>query len=140
MVNTTTGKCRRTSPRIDKQVKLSVGTLQYPMTNMDMKIGYTGNVSETGLCFTTDELFKNGTILQLVVELVGWQHYLRTTAAIIDEETASKPLTAVAEVVWSKKLTDNEEKYAVGVLFKDIYEDDLQAFKKYLKRMIDKKS
>ena len=140
MIDQTTGKCRRKSSRIDKQVKLSVGRLQYPMTGMDMKIGYTGNVSETGLCFTTDELFKNGTVLQLVVELVGWQHYLRTTAAIIDEETASKPLTAVAEVVWSKKLTDNEEKYAVGVLFKDIYEDDLQAFKKYLERMIDKKS
>ncbi|MGB5685496.1 MAG: PilZ domain-containing protein [Candidatus Electrothrix sp.] len=139
MVNTITGKCRRKSPRIDKQVKLSVGTLQYPMTNVDMKIGYTSNVSETGLCFTTDELFKNGTILQLVVELVGWQHYLRTTAAILDVETVSKPLTAVAEVVWSKKLTDNEEKYAVGILFKDIYEDDLQAFKKYLGRMLDKK-
>jgi len=140
MTDKTTGKCRRKSARIDKQVKLSVGTLQYPMTSVDMKIGYTSNVSETGLCFTTDELFKNGAVLQLVVELVGWQHYLRSTAAIIDVETVSKPLTAVAEVVWSKKLTANEEKYAVGVLFKDIYEDDLQAFKKYLGRMLDKKS
>jgi hypothetical protein len=140
MVNTITGKCRRKSPRIDKQVKLSVGQLQYPMTNMDMKIGYTNNVSETGLCFTTDELFKNGTIVQLVVELVGWQHYLRSTAAILDAEIVSKPLTAVAEVVWSKKLADNEEKYAVGVLFKDIYEDDLQAFKTYLARMLDRKN
>lgn len=140
MTDKKTGKCRRKTPRVDKQVKLSVGKLQYPMTNVDMKIGYTSNVSETGLCFTTDELFKNGTILQLVVELIGWQHYLRSTAAILDVETVSKPLTAVAEVVWSKKLTDNEEKYAVGVLFKDIYEDDLQAFKKYLGRMLAKKS
>lgn len=140
MVYKTTGKCRRQSARVDKQVKLSVGKLQYPMTNVDMKVGHTSNVSEAGLCFTTDELFKNGTILQLVVELVGWQHYLRTTAAIIDAQTVSKPLTAVAEVVWSKKLTDNEEKYIVGVQFKDIYEDDLQAFKKYLGKMLDKKS
>lgn len=140
MIDKKTEECRRSSPRVDKQVKLSISTLQYPMTNVDVKIGYTSNVSETGLCFTTDELFTNETILQLVVELVGWQHYLRTTVAIIDVETVSKPLTAVAEVVWSKKLTDNEEKYAVGVQFKDIYEDDLQAFKKYLGRMLDKKN
>ncbi len=140
MIDKKTEKCRRSSRRVDKQVKLSISTLQYPMTNVDVKIGHTSNVSETGLCFTTNELFKNGAILQLVVELVGWQHYLRTTAAIIDVQTASKPLTAVAEVVWSKKLTDNEEKYAVGVQFKDIYEDDLQAFKKYLGRMLDKKN
>jgi Tfp pilus assembly protein PilZ len=110
------------------------------MTNVGMKTAYTNNVSETGLCFTTDELFKNGTILQLVVELMGWQHYLRTTAAIVDVASASKPLTAVAEVVWSKKITDERERYAVGVQFKDIYEDDLHAFKTYLRKMLDKKS
>ncbi|RWX44511.1 PilZ domain-containing protein [Candidatus Electrothrix aarhusensis] len=140
MTDKKTEKCRRSSRRVNKQVKLSISKLQYPMTNVDVNVGYTSNVSETGLCFATDELFKNGAILQLVVELVGWQHYLRTTAAIIDVQTASKPLTAVAEVVWSKKMTDNEEKYAVGVQFKDIYEDDLQAFKKFLRRMLDKKS
>ena len=136
----TTDNCRRKSPRFDKQVKLTVGKLEYPMTNVDMKLGYTSNVSETGLCFTSDELFENGTILQLVIELVGWQHYLRTTSAIIDADTVSKPLTAIAEVVWSKKLRDNEEMYTVGVLFRDIYEDDLQAFKKYLGKMLDKKN
>jgi hypothetical protein len=110
------------------------------MTNVGMKTGYTSNVSETGLCFITDELFKNGTILQLVVELIGWQHYLRTTAAIVDAESVAKPLTAVAEVVWSKKMDEAGEQYAVGVQFKDIYEDDLQAFKTYLRKMLDKKS
>ena len=136
MVKTITGKCRRKSPRIDKQVKLRINRVQYPMTDAGMKTGYTSNVSETGLCFTTDELFENGTILQLAVELTGWQHYLQTTAAILDAETVSKPLTAVAEVVWSKKLPDSEERYTVGVQFRDIYEDDLQAFKKYLRRMV----
>lgn len=136
----TTGKCRRESPRVDKQVKLSINRLQYPMTNVGMKTGYTNNVSETGLCFTTDELLKNGTILQLAVELMGWQHYLRTTAAIVDVESVAKPLTAVAEVVWSKKMTDEGKRYAVGVQFRDIYEDDLQAFKTYLRKMLDKKS
>jgi len=136
----TTEKCRRKFPRIDKQVKLSISRLQYPMNSAAMKTGYTSNVSETGLCFTTNELFKNGTILQLVVELMGWQHYLRTTAAIVDAESVAKPLTAVAEVVWSKKMSNEEERYAVGVQFKDIYEDDLQAFKTYLRKMLDKKS
>lgn len=139
MASTTAGKCRRKSPRIDKQVKLSISRLQYPMTDVEMKIGYTSNVSETGLCFTTDELFKNGTILQIIVEFMGWQHYLRTTTALVDVDSVSKPLTAVAEVVWSKKITDEEERYAVGVQFKDIYEDDLHAFKTYLRKMLDKK-
>ena len=133
-------ECRREAPRLDKQVKLKIGELQYPMTDVVMKIGYTNNVSENGLCFVANELFKNGTVVQLVVDLVGWQHYLRSTAAIIDVQAASKPLTAVAEVVWSKKIVDGKEKYAVGVQFKDIYEDDLQAFKKYLGRIFDKKS
>ncbi|MCI5148203.1 MAG: PilZ domain-containing protein [Candidatus Electrothrix sp. MAN1_4] len=140
MVYTTAEKCRRKCPRIDKQVKLSVSRLQYPMTNVGATIGYTSNVSETGLCFTTDELFKNGTILQLVVELIGWQHYLRSTAALVDVQSVAKPLTAVAEVVWSKKMTDEGERYAVGVQFKDIYEDDLHAFTTYLRKMLDKKS
>lgn len=119
---------------------MSVSRLQYPMTNVGATIGYTSNVSETGLCFTTDELFKNGTILQLVVELIGWQHYLRSTAALVDVQSVAKPLTAVAEVVWSKKMTDEGERYAVGVQFKDIYEDDLHAFTTYLRKMLDKKS
>ncbi|MCI5178034.1 MAG: PilZ domain-containing protein [Candidatus Electrothrix sp. AW3_4] len=139
MVSKTAGKCRRKSPRIDKHVKLSISRLQYPLTNVEMKVGYTNNVSETGLCFTTDELFKNGTILQIVVEFMGWQHYLRTTTALVDAKSVSKPLTAIAEVVWSKKITDKEERYAVGVQFKDIYEDDLHAFKTYLRKMLDKK-
>ena len=110
------------------------------MTNAAKKTGYTCNVSESGLCFTTNELFNNGTILQISVELMGWQHYLRTTAALVDVQSVAKPLTAVAEVVWSKKITDEEERYAVGVQFKDIYEDDLHAFKTYLRKMLDKKS
>jgi hypothetical protein len=138
MVCEKTEICRRKSPRIDKQVKLSVSKLQYPMTNAVVKAAVTGNVSETGLCFTTDVLYKNGTMLHLVVEFRGWQHYLQNTTAIVDAYAASKPLTAVAEVIWSKKRSDDTS-YIVGVLFKDIYEDDLRAFKKYLGMMLAKK-
>lgn len=143
MVSKKTGICRRKSPRIDKQVKLSVSKLQYPMTNAVVKAAVTGNVSETGLCFTTDVLYKNGTMLHLVIEFRGWQHYLQNTTAIVDAHAASKPLTAVSEVVWSKKRSDEkiykDNSYIVGVLFKDIYEDDLRAFKKYLGMMLANK-
>lgn len=134
---TATGN-RRKCPRFEKQVKLSVCRLQYPMTDVEMKTAYTCNVSETGLCFTCGEVYDNGTVLQLVVELLGWQHYLHTTAALVDPKIASKPLTAVGEVVWSKEPTDEEEEYTVGVEFKDIYEDDLRAFKQYLGKMLEK--
>jgi hypothetical protein len=134
-----TGKCRRKASRIDKQVKLNVNKLQYPMTDTEVRTAVTNNVSETGLCFTIDELYKNGTMLQLVIELRGWQHYLHNTVFLVDAGTAAKPLTAVAEVVWSKKISD-DQCYIVGVLFKDIYEDDLRAFKKYLEKMMDAKN
>lgn len=111
-----------------------VTKLQYPMTNLEAKPATTKNLAENGLCFTAEELYEPGTILQLSVHLHGWQHYLNSIIAILDAGTASKPLTAIAEVVWAQQLQE-EEKYDIGVRFKDIYVDDLRAFKKYLEKL-----
>ncbi|WP_417911984.1 PilZ domain-containing protein [Candidatus Electronema sp. TJ] len=131
---TMTGKCRRECPRLDRQASLMVTRLQYPMTNLEAKPAVTKNLAENGLCFTTEELYEPGTILQLAVELRGWQHYLNNIIAILDAGSASKPLTAIAEVVWAQHFED-EGTYDIGVRFKDIYEDDLRAFKKYLEKL-----
>ncbi len=130
-----TKKCRRKAPRIDKHVSLNVTKLQYPVTDAEMKTAITDNVSETGLCFTAEAPYSNGTVLQLVIDLQGWQHYIQNTSAIVDTGIAVKPLTALAEVIWSAK-PDGKDTYTVGVLFKDIYEDDLRAFKQYLGQML----
>jgi hypothetical protein len=131
----TTGKCRREHPRLDRQASLMVTRLQYPMTNLEAKPAVTKNLAENGLCFTTEELYEPGSILQIAVELRGWQHYLNNIIAILDASAASKPLTAIAEVVWAQHFED-EGTYDIGVRFKDIYEDDLRAFKKYLEKLL----
>ncbi len=129
-----TVKCRREHPRVERQASLLVTKLQYPMTNLEAKPALTKNLAENGLCFTADEPYEPGTILQLAIHLQGWQHYLNSIIAILDAGTASKPLTAIAEVVWTQQL-QGEDKYDIGVRFKDIYEDDLRAFKKYLEKL-----
>ena len=131
------GQCRRECPRVCRQVALTVTKLQYPMTDLEAKPATTKDLAETGLCFTTDELYDNGTVLQLAIDLRGWHHYLHTTAMLIDASNISRPLTAIAEVVWIKELPEEEVgEYNIGVRFKDIYEDDLLAFKKYLERLL----
>ncbi|MCI5146201.1 MAG: hypothetical protein D3923_11895 [Candidatus Electrothrix sp. AR3] len=133
-----TGKCRRECPRVCRQVTLQVTKLQYPMTDLEAKPATTKDMAETGLCFRTEELYDNGTVLQLAIDLRGWHHYLQTTATIVDASVLSRPLTAIAEVIWAKELPQDEEGgYNIGVRFKDIYEDDLLAFKKYLERLLE---
>ena len=128
-------KNRRICPRIERQASLLVTRLQYPMTNLETKSAITKNLAERGLCFTADELYEPGSILQLAVDLKGWQHYLNNIIAVLDTGSASRPLTAIAEVIWAQQLPEDES-YEIGVRFKDIYEDDLQAFKKYLEKLL----
>jgi hypothetical protein len=134
----TESPCRRQCPRVFREVMLLVTRLQYPMTNLEAKSASTKNLSEKGLCFFANELYEAGSILQLAVDLRGWQHYLNNIRSIVDTSSAYKPLTAVAEVMWSRELTEEEGKgYEMGVQFKDIYEDDLMAFKQYLDRLLN---
>jgi len=126
-----TGMCRRDFPRIPKQATMTVRRLEYPMTNVETKTAITKDLAQLGVCFTSSELYEPGAVLNLDIDLRGWQHYLQNTASILDAATMSKPLTAIAEVVWSKKLSADQG-YEIAVRFKDIYEDDLQAFHKYL--------
>lgn len=130
---------RRKSPRLERQASLLVTKLQYPMTNLEAKPAVTKNLAEHGLCFTASELYEPGSILQLAIDLRGWQHYLNNVIAVLDTGSMSKPLTAIAEVIWAQHLPD-EELYEIGVRFKDIYEDDLQAFKKYLAKLFSQEA
>jgi hypothetical protein len=131
------GMCRRDFPRISRKAAMTVMKLEYPVTDGEAKPADIKDMSRQGVCFITAEFYEPGTMLNIAIELRGWQHYLRTTTSIVDAATMSKPLTAIAEVVWSKKLAPGCG-YEVGVRFKDIYEDDLQAFNEYLSRLFGK--
>lgn len=129
-----TGQDKREFPRIPKNVTMTVKRLQYPMTSVDSEPAITKNMADQGACFITSESYEPGTMLNLDIDLRGWQHYLQNVFSIIDAATITKPLTAIAEVAWSKKLPDGRG-YEVGVRFKDIYEDDFRAFQEYLAKM-----
>lgn len=139
MADKWTGTCTRECPRLERQANLLVTRLQYPMTNLEAKPAVTKNLAENGLCFTAAELYEPGTVLQLVVDLRGWQHYLNNIKAIVDTGTPFRPLTAIAEVIWAQQLPE-EKRYDIGVRFKDIYEDDLRAFKQYLNKRLNQDS
>ncbi len=97
----------------------------------------TKNVATVGVCFVTTELYETGILLSLDIDLRGWQQYLENVFSVIDAGTITRPLTAIAEVVWVQNLTNNKG-YKVGVRFQDIYEDDLKALQKYLTAIIEK--
>ena len=137
MEDNKTGQDKREFPRIPKNVTMSVKRLQYPMANVDAEPAITKDVTSMGVCFITSELYEPGSLLSIDVDLRGWQQYLQNVFSIIDADTITKPLTAIAEVVWSKELP-GEQGYKVGIRFKDIYEDDLHALQKYLTKILEK--
>ncbi|MEN8189177.1 MAG: PilZ domain-containing protein [Thermodesulfobacteriota bacterium] len=122
--------------RVPKKVTMTVKKLEYPVSGNSGEPAMTKNMANRGVCFNTAESYENGTLLNLEIDLRGWQHYLKNVFSIVDAATVTKPLTAIAEVAWSKKLGKGEG-YEIGVRFTDIYEDDYQAFQRYLNKMVE---
>ena len=122
---------KRRHLRVPKEVAVIVKRLEYPLTNAAAEPATVKDISGSGICFITPTLHQPNTLLSLKIELRGWQQYLNNVASIVDAATLTKPLTAIAEVIWSKELSGTQE-CEVGVCFKDIYADDYRAFMKYL--------
>ncbi len=128
---------KRKFPRIPKNVSMTVKRLEYPLSKTKTDPAITKDVAISGICFVTREEYEPGLLLSLDINLRGWQQYLQNVFSVIDAETITKPLTAIAEVVWSITLSGNQG-YKVGVRFIDIYKDDFEALQKYLLRIIEK--
>lgn len=120
--------------RLPKETSVTVNRLEYPLTNARAEPVTAKNLSGNGICFTSPTKYQPNTLLDLKIELRGWQQHLHNISSIIDAATLTKPLTAIGEVMWSKELPQGEG-YEVGVFFKDIYEDDYRAFLKYMERI-----
>ena len=126
-----TDKENRKFPRIPKEVSININKLTYPLQEGPGESGIGKNMGENGICFSTSTYYELKTILSLEIKLTGWLHHKKTVSSILDHSKATAPLTAIAGVVWSKKLIDRSG-YEVGVKFIDIYEDDYKALKKHL--------
>ena len=128
---------RRGSPRIPKEVSIEINSLAYPLPEVPREEGSCKNIATGGIGFTVPSPYEPKALLSLKIFLKGWQHHKRDVASIVDASAATAPLTAIAEVVWSKQLSD-DPKYQVGAKFLDIYEDDYVAFKKHLGNILKK--
>lgn len=116
----------REFPRLPKEVKVEVNELTYPLSTQAGEIVTSKDISPVGVCFLSPTLYKPGAILTVNVYLAGWQRHKKNLAVLLDDGALAKPLSVIAEVVWSKKGKkgkDNE----VGIKFRDITEDDFQA-------------
>lgn len=122
---------KRQFHRIPETVTITVKKIAYPMTDDAAVEGIGKNISAGGVCFAVSLPYEPGDLLSLRVNLSGWQHHKSSYAAVIDDEVAMAPLTAVAKVAWCRVKTDTQN-YEIGVTFENIYEDDFQALKKYL--------
>ena len=131
MNDLSTDKEKRKFPRIPKEVPINVKKLAYPLPEGPGEGGIGKNLGENGICFSTPTSYEPKTMLSLEIKLTGWKHHKKSVSSMLDPLATTAPLTAIAEVVWSRKLSGSQG-YEVGVKFADIYEDDYKALKKHL--------
>ena len=133
------GEDKRGFPRIPKEVSIQIKNLAYPLPEGSREEGASKNIAIGGIGFTVPSPYEPKSLLSLKIYLKGWRHHKKNVSSIVDPSTATGPLTAIAEVVWSRQLSDNP-KYEVGAKFLDIYEDDYVAFKKHLGNILKNKT
>ncbi len=132
-----TEKEARKFPRIPKEVFIDVTKVTYPMPEGSGEHAKGKDIAKEGISFIGAERYESGISVILKIKLLGWQQHKKNTSSIVDASAASAPLTAVAEVVWSRKLSDGSG-YQTGLRFTDIYEDDYKALKTHLERLAER--
>lgn len=121
---------QRQFTRVPKSVKLALTSLTDPLTPTTINHATSTNIAENGLCLTSEQPYKVGSKFKVVINLDGWQLFLRTVLKI-NEDQQIKPFTATGKVIWSQK-NRGQDNYQTGIKFIDIKKDDFDAFKKYL--------
>lgn len=121
----------REFPRLPKEVAVEVSELTYPMPTEPGEVVKSVDISALGIRFISVTPFKPGTILTVNIHLAGWQRHKKNLSVLLDDGALTKPLSVIAEVIWSKKGVENKGN-EIGIKFRDIAEDDFQAIKRAL--------
>lgn len=121
----------RQFPRFAKDVVVEVSELTYPLATEPGEVVRSKDISAVGICLISPALFKPGTILTVNIHLAGWQRHKKNLAVLLDDAALTKPLSVIAEVVWSKEGGRGAEN-EIGIKFRDIAADDFQAIQKIL--------
>ena len=117
--------------RLSKEVEVELSELTYPLKKEATAVARIKDISPKGICISSATLFKPKTVVTATIHLAGWQRHKKNLSFMLDDAAIGKPLTVIAEVVWSKK-EEQSAGYEIGVKFLDINEDDYQALKKFM--------
>jgi len=122
---------RRNVIRIPKQFPVEIKKLEYPIQDSQGEVGAVKNIAENGVCLIVSKNYPPKSPISLKIDLKGWRRYLRSASTFVNNAFDTEPMTAIAEVVWSKEVSGTGE-YEIGVSFLDIYKDEYDALLKYL--------
>lgn len=135
VLNQNSSNDSRDYPRIPKETHVTMHKLDNPFQLGEGQNVLAKNISLNGLCFLAEEQLEPQTLVTVKIELNGLGRHMKSVTSIIEDRGTKAPLSAIAEVVWSKPL--DEGQYETGVKFVNIYEDELRALKRYLSSIID---
>ena len=106
---------KRSSPRVDARLPMQFKDIQRPIETYTGSL--TKDISEGGVCFTSNDFLSVFTRLILEVSVPSF----------------SRPIKAISKVAWIRKL-DRGSQFKIGLQFMDMTEED----KKHLLSFISK--
>jgi len=125
--------------RILKSIRIEISKIIYPLPEGTEAEGIGKNIGGGGVCFSSFSFYQPGTKLNLKMEIKGWKNYKKNFSMLFNR-AAKVPLSVIAEVVWCTAVPAESKyegaEYEIGVQFLDIYEDDYQAFLRYLEEQV----
>ena len=122
---------KRQFPRISRTIEVEVSELTYPFTDAVFNKGDSIDIGSNGIRFHTADQYEPGAMLNLKINITGWESYKKPFSKLIDISSGISRLTVVAEVVWCHQDRD-DKRHELGVKFLNIYEDDYQALMRFL--------
>ncbi|MDM8544368.1 PilZ domain-containing protein [Desulfococcaceae bacterium HSG9] len=122
---------KRKFPRISRNIDIEISQLTFPLADAVIKKGTSINIGGNGIRFTSSEPYEPKAILNLKINIIGWESFKKPFSKFIDLSSDAF-LGVVGEVVWCNENVEDGD-YELGIKFLNVYEDDYNALMRYLK-------